>query len=147
MGVQRWYILFVRLFFSFFVESGFLDSVTVTVTLRDAKTGSKTGMSPVCENRPHMVYARVCRGMCKMIGRSLLEIFVKGGTVSRLWWMVQWGNEYLARFKRDGTKAKKTAHAAYKKWTADTKQKQMAGFTANLRSAAGADDSLNESLE
>jgi hypothetical protein len=41
-------------------------------------------MSPVCENRPHMVYARVCRGMCKMIGRSLLEIFVKGGTVSRL---------------------------------------------------------------
>jgi hypothetical protein len=41
-------------------------------------------MSPVCENRPHMVYARVCRDMCKMIGRSLLEIFVKGGTVSRL---------------------------------------------------------------
>jgi hypothetical protein len=42
-------------------------------------------MSPVCENRPHMVYARVCRGMCKMIGRSLLEIFVvKGGTVSSL---------------------------------------------------------------
>jgi hypothetical protein len=37
-----------------------------------------------CENWPHMVYARVCRGMCKMIGRSLLEIFVKGGTVSRL---------------------------------------------------------------
>jgi hypothetical protein len=64
-----------------------------------------------------------------------------------LWWMVQWGNEYLARFKRDGTKAQKTAHAAYKKWTADTKQKQMAGFTASLRSAAGADDSLNQSLE
>jgi hypothetical protein len=31
--------------------------------------------------------------------------------------------------------------------TADTKQKQMAGFTASLRSAAGADDSLNQSLE
>ena len=48
------------------------------------KPGSKTGMSPVCENRPHLVYARVCTGMCKMIGRSLLETFVKGGTVSRL---------------------------------------------------------------
>jgi hypothetical protein len=67
--------------------------------------------------------------------------------IDTLWWMVQWGNEYLARFKRDGTKAQKTAHAAYKKWTADTKQKQMAGFTASLRSAAGADDSLNQSLE
>jgi hypothetical protein len=67
--------------------------------------------------------------------------------IDTLWWMVQWGNEYLARFKRDGTKAQKTAHAAYKKWTADTKQKQMAGFTASLHSAAGADDSLNQSLE
>jgi hypothetical protein len=67
--------------------------------------------------------------------------------IDTLWWMVQWGNEYLARFKRDGTKAQKTAHAAYKSWTAGTKQKQMAGFTASLRSAAGADDSLNQSLE
>jgi hypothetical protein len=25
-------------------------------------------MSPVCENRPHMVYAKVCRGMCKTSG-------------------------------------------------------------------------------
>jgi hypothetical protein len=33
--------------------------------------------------------------------------------IDTLWWMVQWGNEYLARFKRDGTKAQKTAHAAY----------------------------------
>jgi predicted NAD/FAD-binding protein len=57
------------------------------------------------------------------------------------WWMLQWGNEYLARFKRDGTKAKKKAHDDYKKWTAHTKQKQMAGFTA---SGAG-DDSLNQS--
>jgi hypothetical protein len=51
-----------------------------------------------------------------------------------LWWMVQWGNEYLARFKRDATPARKQAHARYKKWTADTKQKQMAGFSASLRS-------------
>jgi hypothetical protein len=34
--------------------------------------------------------------------------------VDTLWWMVQWGNEYLARFKRDGTKAKKKARAEYK---------------------------------
>ena len=61
-----------------------------------------------------------------------------------LWWMVQWGNEYLARFKRDATPARKQAHARYKKWTADTKQKQMAGFSASLRSTAG-DDSLDQS--
>ena len=42
MVVQRWYILFARLFFSFFVESGFLDSVT----LRDAKTGIKDRYEP-----------------------------------------------------------------------------------------------------
>ena len=67
--------------------------------------------------------------------------------IDTLWWMVQWGNEYLARFKRNGTNAQKKAHDDYKKWTAHTKQKQMAGFTASLRSAAGADDSLNQSLE
>ncbi len=66
--------------------------------------------------------------------------------IDTLWWMVQWGNEYLARFKRDGTKAQKTAHGAYKSWTAATKQKQMAGFSASLRSRAG-DDSFDQSLE
>ncbi len=64
--------------------------------------------------------------------------------IDTLWWLVQWGNEYLAKFKRDATKAKKKAHDNYKKWTAHTKQKQMAGFTASLRSGAG-DDSLNQS--
>ena len=54
--------------------------------------------------------------------------------IDTLWWMVQWGNEYLARFKRDATPARKQAHARYKKWTADTKQKQIAGFSASLRS-------------
>jgi hypothetical protein len=58
---------------------------------------------------------------------------------------VQWGNEYLAKFKRDATHARKKAHDDYKKWTAHTRQKQMAGFTASLRSAAGGDDSLNQS--
>jgi hypothetical protein len=59
-----------------------------------------------------------------------------------LWWMVQWGNEYLARFKRDATPARKQAHARYKKWTADTRQKQIAGFTA-LRARTG-DDSFDQ---
>ena len=55
-------------------------------------------------------------------------------------------NEYLARFKRDATPARKRAHAEYKRWTANTRQKQMAGFSASLRGAAGdADDSLDQS--
>ena len=40
------------------------------------KPGSKTGMSPVCENRPHMVYARVCRGMQGHVQNDR-EIFVR----------------------------------------------------------------------
>ena len=62
-----------------------------------------------------------------------------------LWWMVQWGNEYLARFKRDAhiPLARKQAHARYKKWTADTRQKQIAGFTASLRARTG-DDSFDQ---
>ncbi len=67
--------------------------------------------------------------------------------IDTLWWMVQWGNEYLARFKRDVSNGQqKKAHESYKKWTAHTKQKQMAGFTASLRSAAG-DDSLDQSRD
>ena len=62
--------------------------------------------------------------------------------IDTLWWVVQWGNEYLARFKRDATPARKQAHARYKKWTADTRQKQIAGFTASLRAKTG-DDSFD----
>jgi hypothetical protein len=65
--------------------------------------------------------------------------------VDTLWWLVQWGNEYLARFKRDATLAQKRAHADYKRWTANTRQKQMAGFTASLRTTGVGDDSLNQS--
>ena len=66
--------------------------------------------------------------------------------IDTLWWLVQWGNEYLARFKRDNKPGSipYKAHARYKKWTADTQQKQIAGFTASLRSRAG-DDSLDQS--
>ena len=61
--------------------------------------------------------------------------------IDTLWWMVQWGNEYLARFKRDATQAEQKTHDAYKNWTQMTKQKQLAHFTASVRSAAG-DDSV-----
>ena len=65
--------------------------------------------------------------------------------VDTLWWIVQWGNEYLARFKRDSTSTQNKAHDNYKKWTQLTKQKQSAIFTASLRSGAG-DNPLNQSL-
>ena len=64
--------------------------------------------------------------------------------IDTLWWVVQWGNECLARFKRDATPARKQAHSKYKKWTADTRQKALAGFTASLRGGVG-DDSLDQS--
>ena len=38
---------------------------------------------------------------------------------------------------------RKQAHARYKKWTADTRQKQIAGFTASLRARTG-DDSFDQ---
>jgi hypothetical protein len=63
--------------------------------------------------------------------------------IDTLWWMVQWGNEYLARFKQNANPARKQAHARYKKWTSDTRQKQIAGFTASLRARTG-DDSFDQ---
>ena len=55
--------------------------------------------------------------------------------VDTLWWLVQWGNEYLARFKASATKKELDAHESYKTWTQQTKQKKDAGFTASVRSA------------
>ena len=63
--------------------------------------------------------------------------------IDTLWWMVQWGNEYLARFKQNANPARKQAHARYKTWTSNTRQKQMAGFTASLRARTG-DDSFDQ---
>jgi hypothetical protein len=63
--------------------------------------------------------------------------------IDTLWWMVQWGNEYLARFKQNANPARKQAHARYKKWISDTRQKQIAGFTASLRARTG-DDSFDQ---
>ena len=49
----------------------------------------------------------------------------------------------LARFKQNANPARKQAHARYKKWTSDTRQKQIAGFTASLRARTG-DDSFDQ---
>ena len=45
-----------------------------------------------------------------------------------LWWVVQWGNEYLARFKASATVEEVGVLESYKNWTQDTKQKLQAGF-------------------
>jgi hypothetical protein len=52
-----------------------------------------------------------------------------------LWWIVQWDNEYLARFKASATKKELDTHEQYKTWTQQTKQKKETGCTAIVRSA------------
>lgn len=63
--------------------------------------------------------------------------------IDTLWWVVQWGNEYLARFNHDPSipLARKKAHKAYKDWTANNKMKQAAGFYASKGGKTG-DDSF-----
>ncbi len=46
-----------------------------------------------------------------------------------LWWVVQWGNEYLARFKHSATGDAIDELEAYKTWTQKQKAKLAAGFT------------------
>jgi hypothetical protein len=46
-----------------------------------------------------------------------------------LWWVVQWGNEYLARFKHSATGDAIDELEAYKTWTQKQKAKVAAGFT------------------
>ena len=116
-------------------QNNVMAMTTTTLTQQLAETSAAVSLEQQKHNRiisnPVFVSA-----LSAMQGADL--------DIDTLWWMVQWGNEYLARFKRDATPARKQAHARYKKWTADTKQKQMAGFSASLRSAAG-DDSLDQS--
>ena len=108
---------------------------TTTLTQQLAETTAAVSLEQQKHNRiiSHSVFVNAISTMPEL-------------DIDILWWMVQWGNEYLARFKRDGTKAQKTAHAAYKSWTAATKQKQMAGFSASLRSKTG-NDSFDQSLD
>ena len=105
---------------------------TTTLTQQLAETTAAVSLEQQKHNRiiSHSVFVNAISTMPEL-------------DIDILWWMVQWGNEYLARFKRDATPARKKAHEEYRKWTAHTKQKQMAGFSASLRS--GGDDSLNQS--
>ena len=106
---------------------------TTTLTQQLAETSAAVSLDQQNHNRiiSHPVFVNAISAMPEL-------------DIDTLWWMVQWGNEYLARFKRDATPARKKAHEEYRKWTAHTKQKQMAGFSASLRSGGG-DDSLNQS--
>ena len=52
-----------------------------------------------------------------------------------LWWVVQWGNEYLARFKHSATGDTIDELEAYKKWTQTQKAKAAAGFTHTTASS------------
>jgi hypothetical protein len=51
-----------------------------------------------------------------------------------LWWIVQWGNEYLARFKASATVDEVGALESYKTWTQTQKAKRAAGFTHSTKS-------------
>jgi hypothetical protein len=114
-----------------------MQMTTTTLTQQLAETSAAVSLEQMKHNRiisnPVFVSA-----LSAMQGPDL--------DIDTLWWMVQWGNEYLARFKRDNKPGSTPykAHAKYKKWTADTQQKQLANFTASLRSRAG-DDSLDQS--
>jgi hypothetical protein len=45
-----------------------------------------------------------------------------------LWWVVQWGNEYLARFKVSASAEEVGVLESYKTWTQKEKAKLQAGF-------------------
>ena len=45
-----------------------------------------------------------------------------------LWWVVQWGNEYLARFKASASAEEVGVLESYKTWTQKEKAKLQAGF-------------------
>ncbi len=52
-----------------------------------------------------------------------------------LWWVVQWGNEYLARFKAyTATVDEVGALESYKTWNQKEKAKRLAGFTHSTKS-------------
>ena len=56
--------------------------------------------------------------------------------VCTLWWVVQWVNEYLARFKHSATGDAIDELEAYKKWTQTQKAKANAGFHHTTASSA-----------
>jgi hypothetical protein len=116
-------------------QNNVMAMTTTTLTQQLAETSAAVSLEQQKHNRIISNHVFVS-ALSAMQGPDL--------DIDTLWWMVQWGNEYLARFKRDATPARKKTHDEYKKWTAHTKQKQMALFTASLRSGA-VNDSLDQS--
>ena len=80
-----------------------MSMTTTTLTEQLAETSAAVSPEQMKHNRiiasPFFTSA-----ICAMQGPDL--------DIDTLWWMVQWGNEYLARFKQN---ARKQAHARYKK--------------------------------
>ncbi len=60
-----------------------------------------------------------------------------------LWWMVQWGKEYVARFEAQATKKQLESFEEFKKWTSSKKKKKDYGFWASMpKKSRQGDDSF-----
>jgi hypothetical protein len=65
-----------------------------------------------------------------------------------LWWMVQWGKEFVARFEAAATKQQLASFEEFKKWTSAKKKKKDYGFWASMPKKRGqGDDSLDQSRD
>ena len=62
--------------------------------------------------------------------------------IHTLWWIVQWGKEYVARFERDPntTKQQLEAFEAFTLWTRTQKKKHAFGFWASMPKKRGQGD-------
>ena len=107
-----------------------------TTTLTEQLAETSTAVSPEQMNHNKIIASSFFTSAISAMQGPDLDI-------DTLWWMVQWGNEYLARFKRDANPGRKQAHARFKTWTSNTRQKQIAGFTSSLRARTG-DDSFDQ---
>ena len=72
---------------------------TTTLTQQLAETSAAVSLDQQNHNRiiSHPVFVNAISAMPEI-------------DINTLWWMVQWGNEYLVRLKRDATPARKKAH-------------------------------------
>jgi hypothetical protein len=57
-----------------------------------------------------------------------------------LWWMVQWGKEYVARFEAGATKQQLESFQVFKTWTSTKKKKKDYGFWASMPKKRGQGD-------
>ena len=63
--------------------------------------------------------------------------------ICTLWWMVQWGKEYVARFEASATKQQLESFEDFKKWTSTKKKKKDYGFWASMpKKSRQGDDSF-----